>query len=109
MALLADGLWCRGVASPVAGVGAIRLADVFASLSLATDLGNGFSLGKALRNSLLATRPAGMAGMEQRLAPASWPRCGIAAVYRCTALDYEMGSSFGDAAAARSRCESGGQ
>jgi hypothetical protein len=35
------------------------------------------SLGKASRNSLLATRPAGMAGMEQRLAPTSWPRCGI--------------------------------
>jgi HD-GYP domain-containing protein (c-di-GMP phosphodiesterase class II)/DNA-binding CsgD family transcriptional regulator len=81
-------------------VGEVRLADVFASLSLATDLGNGFPLEKALRNSLLAARLAAAAGMEPRLARDAY----FAAMLRyigCTGLDYEMGSSFGDAAAAR--------
>lgn len=88
------------MASAGAGVGEVRLADVFASLSLATDLGNGFPLEKALRNSLLATRLAAMAGMDERLVHDAY----FVAMLRyigCTALDYEMGSSFGDAVAAR--------
>jgi hypothetical protein len=67
-ALLVGGLQGQGVAGAVAGVGEVRLEDVFASLSLATDLGNGFLLEKALRNSVLATRLAAAAGMEPRLA-----------------------------------------
>jgi HD-GYP domain-containing protein (c-di-GMP phosphodiesterase class II)/DNA-binding CsgD family transcriptional regulator len=88
------------VASAAVGAGDIRLADVFASLSLATDLGNGFPLEKALRNSLLATRLAVVAGMDERRVHDAY----FAAMLRyigCTALDYEMGSGLGDAAAAR--------
>jgi len=75
------------VASSGPGVGEVRLADVFASLSLATDLGNGFPLEKALRNSLLATRLAAMAGMDERLVHDAY----FVAMLRyigCTALDY---------------------
>ena len=88
------------MASAVAGAGEIRLADVFASLSLASDLGSGFPLEKALRNSLLATRLAAAAGLGPRLVHDAY----FVAMLRyigCTGLDYEMGSSFGDAAAAR--------
>jgi hypothetical protein len=69
-------------------------------LSLATDLGNGFLLEKALRNSVLATRLAAAADMEPRLAHDAYF---VAMLWHigCTALGYEMSWSFGDAAAAR--------
>jgi hypothetical protein len=46
----------------------IRLGELLAALSLATDLGNGFSLEKALRNCLLATRLMARAHEESLLA-----------------------------------------
>ncbi len=70
--------------------GEVRLAEVFASLSLATDLGNGFPLEKALRNSLLSTRLARALGMGGSLVHDTY----FVAMLRyigCTALDYEMG------------------
>ena len=77
------------------------MAELLGSLSLATDLGNGFPLEKALRNTLLAVRLAERAGLEgQFLSDAFY--VALLRYIGCTALDYEMGADYGDAAAARS-------
>jgi hypothetical protein len=49
-----------------AGVGApatVRLAEVLAALSLASDAGNGFPLEKSLRNAVIAVRLGGRPGL----------------------------------------------
>jgi HD-GYP domain-containing protein (c-di-GMP phosphodiesterase class II)/DNA-binding CsgD family transcriptional regulator len=82
------------------GASELATAELLASLSLATDLGNGFPLEKALRNTLVAVRLAEYAGLEGQLLSDSF----YVAMLRyigCTGLDYEMGSGFGDALAAR--------
>jgi HD-GYP domain-containing protein (c-di-GMP phosphodiesterase class II)/DNA-binding CsgD family transcriptional regulator len=76
------------------------MAEVLAALSLAADLGNGFPLEKALRNTLLAVRVAEHAGLGGQLLSDAF----YVAMLRyigCTALDYEMGADYGDATAAR--------
>ena len=78
----------------------LQLGELIASLSLAMDLGLGFPLEKGLRTTLLAI------GIAERL---DRPDVPVAAVYYaallrhlgCTALDYEMGTAYGDAIAAR--------
>ena len=83
------------------GIFDLSMAELLAALSLATDLGNGFPLEKALRNTLLAVRLAERAGLEGQLLSDVF----YAAMLRyigCTALDYEMGADYGDAALARS-------
>jgi HD-GYP domain-containing protein (c-di-GMP phosphodiesterase class II)/DNA-binding CsgD family transcriptional regulator len=78
----------------------LGMAELLASFSLATDLGNGFPLEKALRNTLVAVRLAEHAGLEgQTLSDAFY--VAMLRYIGCTALDYEMGSAFGDAIAAR--------
>ena len=76
------------------------MGELLAALSLATDLGNGFPLEKALRNTLLAVRLAEHAGLDGPPLSDTF----YVAMLRyigCTALDYEMGSDYGDAIAAR--------
>jgi HD-GYP domain-containing protein (c-di-GMP phosphodiesterase class II) len=54
-------------ASAVGAPATVRLAEVLAALSLATDAGNGFPLEKSLRNAVIAVRlgeRAGLAGQE---------------------------------------------
>ena len=51
----------------VGGTSDLSMAELLASLSLATDLGNGFPLEKALRNTLLAVRLAEHAGFDGQL------------------------------------------
>jgi HD-GYP domain-containing protein (c-di-GMP phosphodiesterase class II) len=75
-------------------------AELLASLSLATDLGNGFPLEKALRNTLIAVRLAESAGLEGPVLSDAYYTAMLRYI-GCTALDYEMGSAFGDAIAAR--------
>jgi len=78
----------------------LPVAELLGSLSLATDLGNGFPLEKALRNTLLAVGLAERVGLSGQLLSDAF----YVAMLRyigCTALDYEMGSSYGDAIAAR--------
>ncbi len=55
------------VAAPVTTERQLHLAEIIAALSLATDLGNGFPLEKALRNTILAVgigRAVGLSGQE---------------------------------------------
>ena len=72
----------------------LRLAEFMAAISLATDLGNGYPLEKALRNSLLAVgvgRELGLGGQE------------LSDVYYtallehlgCTATSHELAAGFG--------------
>ena len=80
--------------------GDLAVAELLASLSLATDLGNGFPLEKALRNTLLAVALAERTGLTDR-ALSDVFYVAMLRYIGCTALDYEMGSSYGDAIAAR--------
>jgi len=82
------------------GTAELGLAELLASLSLATDLGNGFPPEKALRSTLLAMRLAEYVGLGGQLLSDAF----YVAMLRyigCTALDYEMGVAYGDAIAAR--------
>src|SRR5689334_22902408 len=54
---------CGG--SNVRAVGEVRLAELMASLSLATDLGTAFPLEKALRNALLAVELGRAYGLSE--------------------------------------------
>ena len=77
------------------------MGELMAAFSLATDLGNGFPLEKALRNALIAVRLAGQLGLSSFDQSDAY----YVAMLRyigCTGLDYEMGTIYGDAIAARS-------
>ena len=78
----------------------LRLGELVASLSLATDLGNGWPLETALRRAHLAI------GIGRRMAlPAAQLSdayyVSLLAHVGCTAIDYEMGTGYGDGAAMR--------
>lgn len=78
-----------------AGPSELRLGELLAALSLATDLGNGFPLEKALRNCLLATRlgeQAGLAGAE--LSDVYY--VSMLRFIGCTAFTHEMAGVYGD-------------
>lgn len=78
----------------------LRLGELLAALSLATDLGNGFPLEKALRNALLTTR----IGEELGVGGAELSDAYYVAMLRfigCTAFAHEFGEVYGDDIAAK--------
>lgn len=83
----------------------IRLGELIASLSLATDLGNGCPLETALRRAHLAVGIGRRMGLpEAQLSDAFY--VALLGHVGCTAIDYEMGSGYGDTAAMRRVFES---
>jgi HD-GYP domain-containing protein (c-di-GMP phosphodiesterase class II) len=75
--------------------GRLSLAELLAALSLATDLGNGFSYEKTLRTTLLATRLGELAGLAAAELSDTW-YTSILRFTGCTAYAHEMGRVFGD-------------
>jgi HD-GYP domain-containing protein (c-di-GMP phosphodiesterase class II) len=72
----------------------VRLAEVLAALSLATDAGNGFPLEKSLRNAVIAVR----LGERLGLAPAALSDVYYVALLRsigCTAFSHETAALLG--------------
>lgn len=80
----------------------LRLAEVIAALSLATDLGMGQPLEHALRTCLLAVRLGGGMGLSERALSELYY---IALLRRigCTSDSFELGMLFGDDLAAHTR------
>jgi HD-GYP domain-containing protein (c-di-GMP phosphodiesterase class II) len=77
------------------GLNTIRLAEVLAALSLATDLANGFALEKGLRNCLLAVLIAREVGIEaQELADVYY--FALLRSIGCTSYAYEEALAVGD-------------
>ncbi len=77
------------VAAPVTTERQLRLAEIIAALSLATDLGNSFPLEKALRNTILAVgigRAVGLSGQE--LSDVYY--LAVLRFLGCTAFSHEM-------------------
>lgn len=73
----------------------MRLGELLAALSLATDMGNGFPLEKALRNSLLAVGIAREMGLDGReLSDVFY--AGLLRLIGCTAYAHEAGKAYGD-------------
>ena len=83
---------------PVAGRRAdeeVRLAELLACLSLATDLGLGQPEEHVLRQTVIATRLASLAGMSQREQAAAF-YVSLLAWVGCVADSHEMAHWFGD-------------
>ena len=78
----------------------LRLAEVVAAISLATDLGMGQPLEHALRTSVIATRLADAAGLEAREQPVVYYTA-LLRYLGCTADAHMMSATFGDEIAAR--------
>ncbi len=71
----------------------LRLAELMGSLSLATDLADGFSLEKSLRTTVLAVRLARAAGCDE----AATTQCFWGTLLRftgCTAFAHEEATSY---------------
>ncbi len=72
----------------------LRLAELMATISLATDLGNGYPLEKALRNALLAVGLARALGVDgQELSDVYY--VALLEHLGCTAVAHEMAAGFG--------------
>lgn len=72
----------------------LRLAELIAALSLATDLGNGFPLEKALRNTVLAVGLGEAVGLSgQELSDVYY--LGLLRFLGCTAFAHETAAAFG--------------
>jgi len=82
--------------------GRLSLAELLAALSLATDLGNGFSYEKTLRTTLLATRLGELAGLTGAELSDTW-YTSVLRYTGCTAYAYEMSQAFGDEIAVKHR------
>jgi hypothetical protein len=72
----------------------IRLAELLAAISLATDLGRGFPQEKALRTCLVAERIAEELGLDERACSDAYHAALIHPV-GCTAFTYEDARRFG--------------
>ena len=82
----------------MSGVGAaqgVRLAELIASLSLATDLGLGLPEEHVLRQTVIASRIARLAGLDDR-AQASTFYVSLLAWVGCVADSHELAHWFGD-------------
>ncbi len=89
---------------PATGPG-LRLAELIAALSLATDLGMGQPMGHALRTTLLAVELGSRLGMSDReLADVFY--VALLRFVGCTADSHESAAWFGDELAARRRLAS---
>ena len=78
----------------------LRLGELLAALSLATDLGNGFPLEKALRNCLLAVGIGRELGMQGRdLSDVFY--AGLLRLIGCTSFAHETARAYGDDVAMR--------
>ncbi len=83
------------VAAPVTTERELRLAEIMAALSLATDLGNGFPMEKALRHTVLATGIARTAGLSgQDLSDVYY--LSLLRFLGCTAFSHEMAGLVAD-------------
>jgi len=76
-------------------IGRLRLGELLAALSLATDLGNGFPYEKCLRTTLLATRLGERAGLEMGDLSDVW-YTSVLRYTGCTAYAHEMAQEMGD-------------
>jgi hypothetical protein len=75
--------------------GSVRLAELVATLSLATDLGRGEPMEHCLRQTVLALRIADRIGVDERDRVATYYTGLIANVY-CHADAHEQAELFGD-------------
>jgi HD-GYP domain-containing protein (c-di-GMP phosphodiesterase class II) len=75
--------------------GAVRLAELVASLSLATDLGHGQPMQHTIRQTLLAMRLADLVGVDDEQRVATYYTSLIDSVY-CHADAHEQAAWFGD-------------
>jgi putative nucleotidyltransferase with HDIG domain len=96
---LSNGLWLEDAARverpPAALEGSeFRLAELIAALSLATDLGNGFPMEKALRNCLLSVGICRVMGVKDRdLYDVYY--LALLRFIACTSYAYEEATAFG--------------
>lgn len=74
-------------------MGAMRVAELLGSLSLATDLADGFALEKSLRTTVLAVRLAGLAGLDgETVRSAFWST--LLRFTGCTSFAHEEGRHY---------------
>src|SRR5712691_1958967 len=86
----AQAVSISGASSPLE----VRLADLRASLSLATDLGTAFPLEKALRNALLAVGIGRELGMDHQTLSDTYYMA-MLRFLGCSAFAHELAAAFG--------------
>lgn len=76
------------------GMGALRVAEVLGALASAADLANGFAFGKVLRTSILASRLAVLAGLDDEVVAESYFLSQLRYL-GCTSFAHEEGHRYG--------------